>query len=400
MDFMMTSYVPNIDPYIAAAKSLKEKYDFEYKFIKGVTPSVDVPLYSVLLENLDGQIFEFMSIALYDSDSESAFVEDECWFRPVGDFPDQTWYTDYTFEDVDLAKLGNFLNVDQYARDYNQSFSSPAITHIASTDPSADANFLLKYLGGENVGSLSGTTTERAHKKGAAQDVTHLESQAGVSTEKCSMYKSRWLMFNGDDFEHYLHLAWHPEAKAGEIKGESFGLKDWEFYLADIRKDMNDNVYDVFMDDHVGMEAWSTTDMNSALFASIATQMAADGVPLLTRREPYPGEPRKFFISGIEKFSFFFKLPTSQWPFQMQLPECTMETLESYGLPTFCDWDFCPGFTNYREDGDKLTTSETCGFGSNYTKPDANVDLHIDDAQVSSGHDQDDAYAPKVLPSQ
>ena len=39
MDFMMTSYVPNIDPYIAAAKSLKEKYDFEYKFIKGVTSS-------------------------------------------------------------------------------------------------------------------------------------------------------------------------------------------------------------------------------------------------------------------------------------------------------------------------------------------------------------------------
>ena len=63
----MTSYVPNIDPYIELAAELKEKYDYEYKFIKGVTSSPDVPLYSVLLENPDGQIFEFVSVALYQA---------------------------------------------------------------------------------------------------------------------------------------------------------------------------------------------------------------------------------------------------------------------------------------------------------------------------------------------
>ena len=67
MDFMMTSYVPNIDPYIKLAAELKEKYEYEYKFIKGVTSSPDVPLYSVLLENPDGQIFEFVSVALYQA---------------------------------------------------------------------------------------------------------------------------------------------------------------------------------------------------------------------------------------------------------------------------------------------------------------------------------------------
>ena len=218
----MTSYVPNIDPYIKLAAELKEKYEYEYKFIKGVTSSPDVPLYSVLLENPDGQIFEFVSVALYQArtkkqkkknttrlsersfyafsvvrssrarflvptrrvelaadvarcfvrragcvltkqtlgtrlascsscrrprrqeSSEDAFTKDECWFRPVGNFPDQSWYTDYSFEAVDMYKLGNFLNIEKYPRNYSRPFSTPSHTSIASTDPEADAEFLLK----------------------------------------------------------------------------------------------------------------------------------------------------------------------------------------------------------------------------------------------------------------
>ena len=254
-----------------------------------------------------------------------------------------------------------------------------------------------------------GTTKERAHAMGAAQDVSHLEAAAGVTGSdgpagsdgaKCARYKSRWLMFNGDGYEHFLHLAYHPDAKVGEIKGEAFGLAEWESYLSELRADMNNNVYDVFMDDHVGMEAWSTADTNDALFASIASQMAEDGVPLLTRREPYPGEPRQYFENGIEKFSFFFKLPTSQWPFQMQLPECTMEKLKSMGLPEFCDWDFCPDFVNYREDGAKLTSAAECGFSSNYSSTKTELPKPIDPPDddmawempfVDPGNEGDDA---------
>ena len=39
-----------------------------------------------------------------------------------------------------------------------------------------------------------------------------------------------------------------------------------------------------------------------------------------------------------------------------------MDMLNDMGLPTFCDWDFCPEWGNYRDDGPKLTSPSQCGF--------------------------------------
>ena len=101
---------------------------------------------------------------------------------------------------------------------------------------------------------------------------------------------------------------------------------------------------------------------DNSLFARMALQLHRDGEPILTRREPFPGDPAVYRTQSIEKFSFFFKLPVSQWPFQIQLPETTMDMLNDMGLPTFCDWDFCPEWGNYRDDGPKLTSPSQCGF--------------------------------------
>ena len=146
------------------------------------------------------------------------------------------------------------------------------------------------------------------------------------------------------------------------LRGREFGLTEWEQHLATVRMGMNENVYDLFMDDHVGMDAWSDSRQDNSLFARMALQLHRDGEPILTRREPFPGDPAVYRTQSIEKFSFFFKLPVSQWPFQIQLPETTMDMLNDMGLPTFCDWDFCPEWGNYRDDGPKLTSPSQCGF--------------------------------------
>ena len=361
MDTMYTSYVPRIDPYVELARQLKVRHGWEYKFVQGRSADEDVPVWSVLVANADGQIFELVSARLENVTNAAAFVADDCWFRPLGSFPDAPYFTDFEAEAVDLSKLGSFINA-QPPRHAQMPFSAPSHTSIASTDPDADAEFLLKYLGGANVATLMNTTQREAERRGAATDVTHLEAARGVTGDRCARYKSRWLMFNGDGFEHFFHLSHHPEAKTGVLRGREFGLSEWEQHLASVRMGMNENVYDLFMDDHVGMDAWSDSRQDNSLFARMALQLHRDGEPILTRREPFPGDPAVYRTQSIEKFSFFFKLPVSQWPFQIQLPETTMDMLNDMGLPTFCDWDFCPEWGNYRDDGPKLTSPSQCGF--------------------------------------
>ena len=57
---------------------------------------------------------------------------------------------------------------------------------------------------------------------------------------------------------------------------------------------------------------------------------------MLTRRELVPDAPG----GNFEKFSVFFDLPVSTYAFQLRV-KGAMDTLQSHGLPEFCDWDFC-----------------------------------------------------------
>ena len=109
MDTMYTSYVPRIDPYVELARQLKVRHGWEYKFVQGRSADEDVPVWSVLVANADGQIFELVSARLENVTNAAAFVADDCWFRPLGSFPDAPYFTDFEAEAVDLSKLGSFI---------------------------------------------------------------------------------------------------------------------------------------------------------------------------------------------------------------------------------------------------------------------------------------------------
>ena len=165
---------------------------------------------------------------------------------------------------------------------------------------------------------------------------------------------------------------------------------------------MNDNVYDVFMDDHVGhggvvdrrherrrcsrrsRPRWRRTACRCSRGASRTRASRASSSR-----------------SGIEKFSLL--LQAADEP--VAVPDAAARVHDGDArvdgaCPTFCDWDFCPGFTNYREDGAKLTTSETCGFWSNYSSTKTELPKPIDPPDddmawempfVDPGNEGDDA---------
>jgi hypothetical protein len=242
----------------------------------------------------------------------------------------------------------------------------PSHTSIATSDPNTDGDYMVRYLGATDEGDAYDSFIS---------DVTHIEREAlevatdifsATSPEQCNV-DSKWLLLNStvSDQPHYVRLAYHSEARPVTLSknGKSMDLKQWEEYLGELRADLGNNVYDVFMDDHLGITVHAASFTDASNFAAIGMKLWQDGEPILTRREPQPGTPTIYQTNGYEKFSMFIRLPTSKFALQLILSTSSMSALEMYGLPTeFCDWSFCD-FANYRSKTlARLTNSTECGF--------------------------------------
>ena len=362
MDERRTFYTPEISEYIPTLKSMAKKFNYPINFKKGYSENGDI--YVIEWSNNEGQIFELVAGLCLAEDSQEMFVEDSCLFRPLMYFSE--------FDSIlsnDRRKLysiywnSNYMFSTEQRFD-NMSMSMPSHSSINSINPDVDADYLLKYLGAEDMVFMS--------------DVTYMEEAAmaakGTTYGECGV-QSRWLRFNNSDTTepHYIRLAYHPSAKAATLhNGVKMDLKQWTEYLADLRADMGSNEYDVFMDDHIGLSIQSataytlegnSTGYNSKKFVAVELEAHGDGEPVLTRREPMPGDPALAVQFGYEKFSQFIRLPASQYPFQLIMSITTMDNLRRYGAPTeFCDWHFCD-FSNYRGKDDTLYLDATsCGY--------------------------------------
>ena len=352
-----------------------------------------------------GQIFEVVSGVLEDPSDKDLFAPDDCLYRPLGGFREfdaalDSFATDRADDNPYMDGLTDEAGDDLWWTDESTYVSPglprflsmvaimPSHTSIATSDPTADAEYFVKYLGAVDPGSATKSTRAR---DGFVEDVTDSETQAwaqtrapfkAVDAETCKV-ESKWLLFNTSlsSQPHYVRLAYHPEARPVSLSGSSasavrqtvsleesdggvsMDLKAWEAYLISLRSDMGNNVYDVFMDDHLGVSIHSNGFLDTENFASVGLQLFYDDQPVLTRREPQPGDPVNFQEFGYEKFSMFMRLPVSQYPIQMMLSTSVQKALSDKGLPTeFCDWHFCD-FSNYRSKTESAyLDADTCGF--------------------------------------
>ena len=214
-----------------------------------------------------------------------------------------------------------------------------------------------------------GVSQEEAVSMGAAVDVTEDEAQV-LDSDTCGV-KSRWVklgIYKDTDeyFPNYIHFSYHADAAYDQVNGKDMPLTEWENYQRKIRSNMQNDTYDRFMDDHIGV------DVTEHFLGTLAMKLFEDGEQVLTRREPVPTSPEDYFNdNGAEKISVFFKFPASQYTVQVSFAGGSQETFtDDYGWPEICDWDFCPDFYNYREEDKvfttegKLTSGKDCGFTS------------------------------------
>ena len=387
MDQRYTMAAYEIDPYVHMAMDLKEMHGWPVKFYKTNTDTDDHFAWVVQTANNDGQIFETLSLNGPSENFFDLFEYDECGFIPTTglnqtresctsrieylDESDATsttrtdgcFFFEYGDEKFSGDELGEYIEIGKQVRNMDLPLTLPWVTHVASTDPSTDAAFFLKYYG----------THDGIH------DITEHEvsalAQAGTSHAQCS-YDSSWIKIqidDGDSPTSYLHLSYHRNARTGQLKDiPNFGVKEYQEYMSQIRKNMEDNVYDAFMDNHIGLDIGTSSKDTSQYFVNISNSMYADGVPLLTRREPIPGSGgvSAYWNDGYEKFSTFFYLPVSYQVIQMSVIDVTQTYLRDQSLPEYCDWNFCPNFYNWRAYPDsrtregKLIESTDCGFSS------------------------------------
>ena len=107
-----------------------------------------------------------------------------------------------------------------------------------------------------------------------------------------------------------------------------------------------------FMDDHLGISVPVDTNYFSTMFGKLGLEFHDAGEPVLTRREPQPGDPQLYCTEGLEKFSMFVHFPVSYYAIQILAITSKESDLLNLGLPTFCDWDFCSKMKNYRSECD------------------------------------------------
>merc|ERR1712054_447820 len=182
-------------------------------------------------------------------------TRESCASRIVSDASSQTSTTAtdgcyfFEFDDEKFSgdKLGEYILIGKYPRKQELPLTIPWVTHVMSTDPSTDIAFFLKYFGKGNLNGVDEVTD---------QEIAAL-NQAGTSHSECS-YESGWVKMIIDQKaspDAFLHISYHPEARSGQLKDISnFGVKEYQEYMAKIRGNMNDNVYDAFMDNHIGLD--------------------------------------------------------------------------------------------------------------------------------------------------
>ena len=258
----------------------------------------------------------------------------------------------------------------------------PMATQLASTAPATDAAFFTSAWDRSSTHTPDRETPTRAEARAW---------EAHGAT--CDDVQSEWVLLNSTHaYEpHYLHLAYHADYAAiplGGARPGSMTLAKYEAFLGDLRADMAKNVYDVYMDDHWGINTWQASGSTAGYFgppgptdlAAMALGLYKDGAALLTRREPEGSMPTLYQKTGVEEFSVFFTLPVSKQVTQVFSTGTEQFRLKDLGLPTFCDWDFCDlnGWRSKNED--KHLEPVDCGFSMPGFREPGTRDVAHDDA--------------------
>ena len=393
-DQKQTYYAPWADEFIKSISFTTQKFGYHFELIRGSSDMPSKECFIIIWANHDGQIFELVAPRLKDASLASHFKKtDRCMFRPVAAFKrydkilgnfkgtndmgahgqldpaiNPVLYsspTDSAPTDADAASDDDaddkYLSTSYTIRSARQPLPGvmPMVTHIASTDPTGDVNFFAGTL------NMSGAYTL---DRGASEDEASAWAEFGEDATSCDV-TSEWLRLNSTHSwePHYMHLAYHENYKPITLNdGTTMNLQDYQKFIKNLRKDMAENVYDVYMDDHMGMNTWQSNPVfgnpGPKDLAKIALGLYKEGNAILTRREPNPGQPTLYQESSFEEYSIFFVMPASQQVFQVFSTGSEQFRLEKLGLPTFCDWNFCD-LNGYRsKDETHFTEPQDCGF--------------------------------------
>ena len=322
-----------------------------------------VPLYVVRSRNADGRIFETAAVSA-SAASKAAFDADGAYDEALvypADLPG--WYQSGTncLQDAPYVVCESARHGDGDAYAFGDEgygrwpISRAAYSHVASPDPRGDAAWLARYFVHADVSAA-------------------VESAGGPGDDV-------WLKFHSKELDgaavnataYYVHLA-APPAGAPPLdlpRGQgTLDLAGFAAFQRALRTGLDDDVYDAFLDEHVGVTVdeplWPLSARGTP-WTTLVAMHDDDRVPLLTRREVVTNDPGSFEDGGrLEKFSAFASLPYSQYSLQIRNEKSTQEAIAAYGMPTMCDWDFCrdDGFGNYRDPEDLELDPATCGFSS------------------------------------
>ena len=328
-DFSFGTYATDVDEVLDRLDAA----NVSSKRVKGFDDA-GLPVYSVTVLTPDGYLYETLGPS---TARPERFAEDACHFRPVELFRAYN-LSDSSFEAYAASKLGAYMTAGP-PRVPAARETTPHHTSLPSPDPARDAEFLRWLLGGK---VLNGT------------NAAHLAA--------CSKREEAWVHFGaaggvGKSNDHYVRLVRDDGklAAAEAAHGDAYySTRDHAAYLAAARAALGSNVYDAFLDDHLGF------DFASGELAKIIGTLVDARVPFLTRREPDPSDPGTYARTQWEKFSVFVALPASK--FGLQLSSCCVDESFFDAPFQFCDWDFCPSFGNYRNaSAPLLTDATTCG---------------------------------------
>ena len=246
-DFSFGSYAGSADDALArfeadgAATRLVEGFDED-----------GLPAYSVYAVTPDGYLYETVSPS---TASPGRFLRDACHFRPLERFRSYN-LTDAAFEAASVVKLGEYTTAAP-ARVAGARETTPHHTSLPSPDPSRDAAFLEWLLSGR---VLNGSSVARL--------------------EECADRNETWVHFGaaggiGKSNDHYLRLVDDAgkRAAAAAARGPGYYSTLDHARVVKARRNLAANVYDAFLDDHVGLDLAAPE-----LAKIVATLVASDAV--------------------------------------------------------------------------------------------------------------------------
>ena len=363
-DFSFGSYAESVDELLGKL----DAGNVSARLVRG-WDDTGLAVYSIFVLTPDGYVYETLGPS---TASPERFTEDACHFRPTERFRAYN-LSDRSFEAYSASKLGSYMTAGP-ARDEAARETTPHHTSIPSPDPERDAKFLTWLLEGRVLNSSSADELDRCSRK--VEKWVHFGAAGGI----------------GKSNDHYIRLV--RDDAALQVAAEAYershadgyySSRDHAAYLASTRRALGSNVYDAFLDDHLGF------DFASGELAKIIGKLVEADVPFLTRREPNPSSPDSYACCQWEKFSIFVLLPISK--FALQLQSCCVEESFFEAPFQFCDWDFCPSFGNYRNASVPLLNDATsCGYSAIAFGGSRNVSNQGDE-------DEDDAGALDGAPT-